>query len=149
MSGWQQSPDEPMRSIPFDHGELDVIRTTAGFMVVAGVLGILKAVLDFVVTGIGSVGAINAPQIAWLPVATNLCGGAITALVALALGAWLIIGARAFKQVIDTDEADQHHLAHGLRQLKNVFLLKSLLILGTIALVCLGMVAGMAVASQY
>lgn len=131
--------EQPMHAIPFDQSEHSNITAMATLMIVAGaitilsgVLGIVANIVNLALVGVGGVEAVG-----------NVCGAVIAMLFYAALGAWLIIGGRAFKRVVTTDEADQAHLATGLRQLRNVFLLKSILIILVIALMCVVMAVGM------
>lgn len=133
--------EQPMHAIPFDQSELSNITAMATLMIVAGAITILSGALGIV----GSIANLALAPSALGPEAIgNVCGAVIAMGVYAALGAWLIIGGRAFKRVVTTDEADQAHLATGLRQLRNVFLLKSILIVLAICLVCVVMVIGMA-----
>jgi hypothetical protein len=137
--------EQPMNEIPFDQSELSNIATMATLMIVAGVITILSAVVG--IAG-AVVGVAVAPGGAMGEVAGNMCGALLGALASLALGVWLIVGGNAFKRVVQTDEADQTHLATGLRQLRNVFLLKSVLIILAICLVCVLAIAGAAFAGM-
>lgn len=138
--GWQPEgegaghPERSLASIPFDEAELSNLGTMATFMLVAGVINLVSAVLGIIG---GVVEAAVGPSLSTGQTVGNLCGAVLGALAAGVLGAWLIVGANAFRKVIQSDEADQVHLVTGLRQLRNVFLLKSILILLVIVGICL------------
>lgn len=139
--GWQQPQGEgaghaerSLASIPFDEAELSNLGTMATFMLVAGVINLVSAVLGIIG---GVVEAAMGPSLSTGHTVGNLCGAVLGALAAGVLGAWLIVGANAFRKVIQSDEADQVHLVTGLKQLRNVFLLKSVLILLVLVGICL------------
>jgi hypothetical protein len=131
--------EQPMHAVPFDQSELSNITAMATLMIVAGAITIVSGVLGI----LGSIVNLALTPSSLGPEAIgNVCGAVIAMGIYGALGAWLIVGGRAFKRVVTTDEADQAHLATGLRQLRNVFLLKSILIILAICLVCVIMVVG-------
>ena len=132
--------EQPMHSVPFSQTELSNLTAMATLMIVAGAITILSGLLGIVAS---VVSLAVAPSGAGAEAFGNICGSVIVMLVYAALGAWLIIGGRAFRRVVSTDDADQAYLAQGLRQLRNVFLLKSILIILGICLVCVLLVVGM------
>lgn len=72
----------------------------------------------------------------------NLIGTGLTLLMA----AWLFAAAKRFHLVATTDFADQKYLAEGIDQLRNIFLLKSVLVLVLFCLGFLGIVVAVVMA---
>lgn len=144
MSDYGHPGERPIDAIPFDQSELSNIAAMATLMTVAGVitilsglLGIVSGIVGLAVSGVGPAQALG-----------NLCGAALVLLVYTALGVWLILAGNAFRRVVRTDEADQAFLVTGLRQLRNVFLLKSVLIILSLVAICAVFVIGMFLATS-
>ncbi|HEV3121866.1 MAG TPA: hypothetical protein VGY53_08195 [Isosphaeraceae bacterium] len=57
------------------------------------------------------------------------------ALIKICVGTWAIQAARAFRSVATTDVADQDYLVLGFRKLRSIFLLQSILVIVSLALV--------------
>jgi len=70
-----------------------------------------------------------------LALATRNIGHVFNAILHIALGAWSLEAARAFKNVATTDVADQAYLVQGFTKLRSIFLIQGILILVGMAFV--------------
>lgn len=137
----------PLSRIPFTPDEDRTIGSAGSFMMFAGIITILGALLGIVKTGVQLWAA---PALEGAAVFGAACGNLIAVLVAFVFGAWLILGSRALKKVVTDDENDQVHLMQAIDKLRQVFALKAVLIVVVFLLSCvIGLVVGGAmVASQ-
>lgn len=119
----------PLKRIPFTKDVEDRISWLAFWMTIAAVLEIIAGVAN----GVG----MFFPQFD--------LGKGVSGLVSILIGVWLYLAATSFKKVATSDTADQMHLVEGFRNLRLVFLLKSVLIIITLALVCAALLIVLAV----
>jgi hypothetical protein len=68
-------------------------------------------------------------------VASRSIGPLFSALLKVIIGTWALQAARAFRTVATTDVADQDYLVLGFRKLRSIFLLQSILVIVSLALV--------------
>ncbi len=128
---------EGLRRIPFSPEDERVIGSTGILMMVAGVANLISGAA-VVVARLMAIMSVPESTLD----TTVYAGGAILAigtngLVSVLLGIFLLIGGLAFRKVVTSDEADQEYLAKGFLQLRWVFLIKSIVIIVTIAVVAL------------
>ncbi len=126
-------PPPGLPQIPFSSADLGNIKmmstlmfASAGLMLAGQVFGIAANII-WAIAGIGSdqgsSGSGVGGGLLWLPVFG-------------AMAAMLVLGALAFRKVIDTDDADQKHLEDGLGYLRNYFVIKGAYYLISIFLTC-------------
>ena len=132
-------PGEPLKNIPFSPSEEANIGGAGRFMLFAGIAQILLVVVGIVKTGI-QLWAM--PSLEPGNVAGAACGNLIAIVLAGVFGGFLIMGSRALSKVVETNENDQVYLVEAMDWLRKIFALKAVLILGFVALVCLGVIVG-------
>ena len=142
----------PLREIAFTAEEESNLRAMARYMGIAGILLIVTALFQTIAQ---LVKAFVAPLIHHMPnqVTTGrgagmLCGALIGIGLAALLGGALITAGRAFKRVVDSNDADQANLADGFRKLRLYFLVKGVLFIAMFLLCCLGLMFGAAAAAM-
>lgn len=121
MSEGSESRPEPtagLARIPFSAADETTIRSLAGWMKAAA----------WIHLGLGVLSLLNAF------VAQN-AGPLFDAVLKIIIGAWTLQAATAFRQVANTDQADQDYLALGFRKLRALFLLQAVLVILGLVLV--------------
>lgn len=107
-------PTEPsLARIPFTKQDEATIVTMSMWMRLAGFISCFTGLVT-ILSGLTNL---------------NLLANVIAGLLAVIMGLWLVSGAGSLKLVATTDTADQDHLVAGFQKLRNVFLLKSILVL--------------------
>jgi hypothetical protein len=122
----------PVANIPFSQQDESTIASMARFMTIAGIIGIVNAVLGLVSTGIS---ALKFP-LEGSQIFGQVCGGLLGVGIAGFLGAMLLIAGRAFTKVVTSSDADQVHLTDGLKKLRTYFLTRGVLIILLIVFCC-------------
>lgn len=125
--------EQPMAEIPFSEDELGNLTNTSRAMLFAGMTTVVAAVVD-ILCGLASGFLMDEPAAATV---TTLCVNLVAAAVAVVLGGLLIVGSRALKRVVTTDEADQTYLVAAFGKLRAVFLVKLIWIVLLVLLMCL------------
>lgn len=121
--------EAPLKRIPFTKDVEDRISWLAFWMTIAAVLELIA--------GIANAVGMFYPKID--------LGKGVGAIISILIGVWLYLAATAFKKVATSDTADQLYLVEGFRNLRLVFLLKSVLIIITLALVTAALIVVLAV----
>jgi hypothetical protein len=116
--------ETPLKRIPFTPQTEASIRALCNWMQIAAVVSILAAVAKFV-------GAFT-PRLD--------IGNLIDGIVTLLLAVWIYQAGTAFRQVANTDVADQRYLMEGFGHLRRVFLVQSILVIVTLVLLLVGLI---------
>ena len=101
-----------LNRIPFTPEDEKTIDTASLWMKIAGIISIVAGVISIIFVFIDFDGG-------------QTLGGVIS----IIMGIWLFSAGDYFHKVATTDVADQKYLAMGFSRLRNVFLLKSVLII--------------------
>jgi len=136
-----------IKHIPLTADQEKVINGLALAMTIAGPLAVLAGLTELGV-GILQQSIIDVPdgENKMINIAMTLGCGSLGFIFKVALGIWLITGARAFKAIVTSDDDDQAYLEIGLSKLRNVFVTKVVVIFMMVigALAVIALVAGVA-----
>jgi hypothetical protein len=133
--------EQSVSAIPFDPEQERNILTLGRVMIVAGFLTIANGVVGIVTSLVGVLLSAQSAEQAAGQALGSACCGAVLFILPLVIGVWLIQGGRAFQAVATSDIADQEHLTTGFTKLRNIFLTKSVMIIGLFVILCLGVLA--------
>jgi len=108
----------PLTRIPFSLAQESRIRSLASWLEFLGWAYLVLTAFDIITM-----------------VASRNIGPLFSALLKVFIGTWALQAARAFRTVATTDVADQDYLVLGFRKLRSIFLLQSILVIVSLALV--------------
>src|SRR5438046_2839330 len=124
VSGPGPAGEVPLKRILFSASAEAGIRALSNWMQVAAVVSILSGVVKFA-TAFGP--RFNAGHI-------------VDAMLSVLIGAWIYQAATAIRKVANTDVADQQNLMEAFRTLRKVYLLQSVLIIVTVAMLLVALI---------
>ncbi|MGF1470039.1 MAG: hypothetical protein ACFCGT_28295 [Sandaracinaceae bacterium] len=113
-------PERMLGHIPFDEPGEQLLRSLGRWVLLTG--------LSALAFGVWTAGRY---LVAEVPVAQ-----VVVAILATALGVWLLTASVRFRQVLVTDGRDQHHLINGFGLLRTAIVLKALLLFAVMVLGC-------------
>ena len=133
------------RHIPFSSEQSDVLLGTGRAMRAAAALAVAKALVEL---GGGLVGALRQGGDNLGAVLLQAGKGCVGTLVAALFAFMLFKAATALDTVVHTDADDQANLVEAIRQIRNVFVLKLVLIVLAIVFGCLAVFVGLGAAAM-
>jgi len=133
--------DTPLGVIQFSPEEEATIRQMARFMNISAFLMVAGSVLS-ILGGLAKGLMVHAQG---LVMVGQICGGLFGGIVIGGLAFVLMQGAKAFRDVVDSDGSDQDHLAKGLDKLKIYFMAKGILTILLTLLACGAFIVAIAV----